>query len=199
MLLEAVAVEQVFDHTSSILRSNPTEAQQPFQLHQAKHSVNTLVNQTGRWGSNGHRSHCLLRVCSENQTIRYFRDWILRKTFCKTKIPFKLFLYMLIVETDDLWERCENDHGWIQLRDFRSTQRYILGTNMIETDVFSMMLRTWSVDMFYSLQYRVNNQLTQVGLLGVFWHFCFSLICLKSWLKVRMGHLTPNFMNIWYK
>lgn len=40
---------------------------------------------------------------------------------------------------------------------------------MIETDVFSMMLRTWSVDMFsYSLQYRLNKQLTQVGLLGVF-------------------------------
>lgn len=93
--------------------------------------------------------------------------------FCeKLSARLKLFLYMLIMETDDLWERCENDHGWIQMRDFRSTQRYILGTNMIETDVFSMMLRTRSVDMFYSLQYRVNNQLTQVGLLGV---FCISV------------------------
>lgn len=48
----------------------------------------------------------------------------------------------------------------------------MLGTNMIETDVFSMMLRTRSVDMVYSFQYRVNKQLTQVGLLGV---FCISV------------------------
>lgn len=48
----------------------------------------------------------------------------------------------------------------------------MLGTNMMEADVFSMMLRTRSVDMVYSFQYRVNKQLTQVGLLGV---FCISV------------------------
>lgn len=42
----------------------------------------------------------------------------------------------------------------------------MLGTNMMEADVFSM-LRTRSVDMVYSFQYRVNKQLAQVGLLGV--------------------------------